>query len=116
MRRHRGHPRLRDLAAELRADELRQPSGSNRDCIVDIRDYGIWRAKFGQTSGAAARTATPVAAPRPGAATPRPTAAGPPAERRARLGVGRHAVPAAAQALAITFANAIMAQVVEVVA
>jgi MYXO-CTERM domain-containing protein len=36
------------------------------NCIMDIRDYGIWRANFGHTAGAAARTATPTAAPRVG--------------------------------------------------
>src|SRR5262249_17735707 len=49
------------------------PADLNADCIVDIRDYGLWRANFGHTTDAVARTATPVAAPRLGAATPTPT-------------------------------------------
>jgi YVTN family beta-propeller protein len=49
------------------------PADLNGDCIVDIRDYGIWRVNFGHTAGAAARTATPVAAPRSGTATPTAT-------------------------------------------
>jgi MYXO-CTERM domain-containing protein len=40
------------------------PADLNNDCIVDIRDYGVWRQNFGHTAGAAARTATPTAAPR----------------------------------------------------
>jgi MYXO-CTERM domain-containing protein/uncharacterized repeat protein (TIGR01451 family) len=40
------------------------PADLDGNCIVDIRDYGIWRANFGHTAGAAARTATPTAAPR----------------------------------------------------
>jgi MYXO-CTERM domain-containing protein len=40
------------------------PADLDGNCIVDIRDYGIWRANFGHTSGAAARTATPLPAPR----------------------------------------------------
>jgi autotransporter-associated beta strand protein len=51
------------------------PADLDGNCIVDIRDYGIWRANFGHTAGAAARTPTPVAAPRSGAATPTPTRA-----------------------------------------
>jgi MYXO-CTERM domain-containing protein len=31
------------------------PADLNTDCIVDIRDYGIWRANFGRTAGAAPR-------------------------------------------------------------
>src|SRR5438067_1421461 len=49
------------------------PADLDGNCIVDIRDYGIWRQNFGHTSGAAARTSTPVAAPRLGVATPTPT-------------------------------------------
>jgi MYXO-CTERM domain-containing protein len=45
------------------------PADLNGDCIVDIRDYGIWRANFGHTAGAAARTATPIPTPR-GAVVP----------------------------------------------
>jgi MYXO-CTERM domain-containing protein len=52
------------------------------NCIVDIRDYGIWRQNFGHTSGAAARTATPLPTPRSGAVpagmTPRQAEGGPP--------------------------------------
>ena len=48
------------------------PADLDGNCIVDVRDYGIWRQNFGHTAGAAARTATPVAAPRSGAATPVP--------------------------------------------
>src|SRR5439155_15155205 len=55
------------------------PADLDGTCIVDIRDYGIWRANFGHTAGAAARTATPVAAPPLGAATPTPIAGHPPA-------------------------------------
>src|SRR5438034_3727543 len=46
------------------------PADLDGNCIVDIRDYGIWRANFGHTAGAAARTASPIAAPGLGAATP----------------------------------------------
>jgi hypothetical protein len=49
------------------------PADLNGDCIVDVRDYGIWSANFGHTAGAAARTATSIAAPRLGTATPAPT-------------------------------------------
>jgi autotransporter-associated beta strand protein len=45
------------------------PADLDGTCIVDIRDYGIWRQNFGHTAGAAARTATPLPAP-PGAALP----------------------------------------------
>jgi hypothetical protein len=51
------------------------PADLDGNCIVDIRDYGIWRQNFGHTAGAAARTPTLVAAPRSGAATPTPTRA-----------------------------------------
>jgi hypothetical protein len=41
------------------------PADLNGDCIVDIRDYGIWRANFGHTAGAApVGTATPTLLPR----------------------------------------------------
>jgi autotransporter-associated beta strand protein len=40
------------------------PADLDGTCIVDIRDYGIWRANFGHTAGAVARTATPLPAPR----------------------------------------------------
>src|SRR2546423_1550717 len=47
------------------------PADLDGNCIVDIRDYGRGgRANFGHTAGAAARTASPIAAPGLGAATP----------------------------------------------
>src|SRR5581483_6233068 len=51
------------------------PADLNGDCIVDIRDYGIWRQNFGHTAGAArAGGALPAgAAPAP-QGTPGPTA------------------------------------------
>jgi hypothetical protein len=37
----------------------------NDDCIVDIRDYGIWRANFGQTGPTATPTMPPTITPTP---------------------------------------------------
>jgi hypothetical protein len=88
------------------------PADLDQNDIVDIRDYGIWRANFGHTSGAAARTATPAAAPRSGVATPTPIAGRAPGsgERGSVWGVIRKAAPA----LGITFPYEILLQVTEV--
>src|SRR5262249_34050970 len=47
------------------------PADLDGTCIVDIRDYGIWRANFGHTAGAAARGSSP-GAPPTSTATPIP--------------------------------------------
>jgi hypothetical protein len=89
------------------------PADLDGNCIVDIRDYGIWRANFGHTAGAAARTATPIAAPRSGAATPTPKSGRPPAngERGSAWGVIRKV----AQGLGITLPHAILLRVTEAI-
>jgi hypothetical protein len=88
------------------------PADLDGNCIVDIRDYGIWRQNFGHTSGAAARTATPVAAPRLGAATPTPIPGRTPAsgERGSVWGV----ILKVGQALGLTLPTEPMLQVSEV--
>jgi autotransporter-associated beta strand protein len=89
------------------------PADLDGNCIVDIRDYGIWRANFGHTAGAAARTATPVATPRVGTATPTPTPARAPASGERGSVAGL--IRQAAQALGLPLPNEIMLQVTEVV-
>jgi MYXO-CTERM domain-containing protein len=45
------------------------PADLDGNCIVDIRDYGIWRANFGHTAGAALRgEVVPAPGGRPGPA------------------------------------------------
>src|SRR5215212_2989603 len=44
------------------------PADLNGDCIVDIRDYGIWRQNFGTTAGAPQTAASgPARTPTPSA-------------------------------------------------
>jgi len=89
------------------------PADLNGDCIVDIRDYGIWRANFGHTAGAAARTATPVAAPPTATATPPPLPSR--AQASGETAPVWSAIRKVAQALGITLPDEIMLQVTEVV-
>jgi len=46
------------------ATDCGNPADINADCIVDIRDYGIWRQNFGRTLGATA-SSLPATAPAP---------------------------------------------------
>jgi hypothetical protein len=43
----------------------------NADCIVDIRDYGVWRQNFGHTAAAPPPGAVPRTTPTPAPAAPR---------------------------------------------
>jgi hypothetical protein len=85
------------------------PADLDANCLVDIRDYGIWRTNFGHTSGAAARTPTPVAAPQSGVATPTPIAGG--ASASGKSGSGWDVIREAVQALGSILANQVMLSV-----
>jgi autotransporter-associated beta strand protein len=85
------------------------PADLDGNCIVDIRDYGVWRANFGHTSGPAARTVTPVVAPRLGVATPTPIAGRAPAS--GERGSARGVIRQAAQAPGLAFPNEILLQI-----
>ena len=50
----RGHPRLRACGGRTSGQtNCGNPADLDGNCIVDIRDYGIWRQNFGHTAGAA---------------------------------------------------------------
>jgi hypothetical protein len=70
---------------------------------VDIRDYGIWRANFGHTAGAAGPGAVPPRALPVGTATPTARAERPPVTGERASGWA--AILTAAQTLGMTVAN-----------
>ena len=84
------------------------PADLDGNCIVDIRDYGIWRQNFGHTAGAAVRTATPIAAPGLRATTPTSTPTPGHAPASGERGSVWGTIRRAAQALGIIFPKEIL--------